>query len=72
MGRSTKAYAARPREGRRNAVSKFRRAVSMNIPVEDRLRSKLRRGFKESRQSIRGGNFIRRKALESTLFKRAV
>ena len=38
MRRSRKSYAARPREGGRHAVSKFRRAVSMKIAVEDRYR----------------------------------
>ena len=36
MRRSRKSCAARPREGGRHAVSKFRREVSMKIPVEDR------------------------------------
>ena len=36
MRRSRKPWAARPREGWRYAVSKFRRAVSMNIAVEKR------------------------------------
>ena len=33
---SGKSCAARPREGGRHAVSKFKRAVSMKITVEDR------------------------------------
>ena len=33
-----KLCAARPREGRKHAVSKFRRAVSMKITVEDSKR----------------------------------
>ena len=33
-----KLYAARPWEGERQAVSKFRRAVSMKITVEDNKR----------------------------------
>ena len=36
MRRSRKYCAARPREGGRHAVIKFRRAVSMKIAVEDR------------------------------------
>ena len=36
MRRSRKSCAARPREGERHAVSKFRRAVSMKIAVENR------------------------------------
>ena len=36
MRRSRKSCAARPREGGRHTVSKFRREVSMKIPVEDR------------------------------------
>ena len=35
MRRSRKSYAARPWEGWRHAVSKFRRAVSMKIAVGD-------------------------------------
>ena len=35
MRRSRKPCAARPREGWRHAVSKFRRAVSIKIAVED-------------------------------------
>ena len=38
MRRSRKAYAARPQEGWRHAVSKFRRAVSMKIALEKRQR----------------------------------
>ena len=34
--RIIKSCAARPRKGRRHAVSKFRRAVSMKIAVENR------------------------------------
>ena len=34
--RSRKSCAARPREGERHAVSKFRRAVSMKTAVEKR------------------------------------
>ena len=34
--RSRKSCAARPREGWRHAVSKFRRAVSMKIEVENK------------------------------------
>ena len=36
MRRSRKSCAARPREGGRNAVRKFRRAVSMKIAIEKR------------------------------------
>ncbi len=36
MRRSRKSCAARPREGGRHAVSKFRRAVFMKIAIEDR------------------------------------
>ena len=36
MIKSRKCCAARPQEGGRHAVSKFRRAVSMKIAVEDR------------------------------------
>ena len=36
MRRSTKPCATRPREGWRHTVSKFRRAVSMNIAVKKR------------------------------------
>ena len=36
MRKSRKFCAARPWEGERHAVSKFRRAVSMKIAVEDR------------------------------------
>ena len=36
MRRSRKSCAARPREGGRHAVCKFRRAVRMKIAVEDR------------------------------------
>ena len=35
MKRRRKSCAARPREGVRHAVSKFRREVSMKITVED-------------------------------------
>ena len=38
--RSRKSCAARPQERARHVVSKFRRAVSMNIAVEDRYRCK--------------------------------
>ena len=36
MRRSRKSCAARPWKGRRHVVSKFRRAISMKIAVEDR------------------------------------
>ncbi len=36
---SRKSCAARPQEGERHAVSKFRRAVTMKIMVEDSMRS---------------------------------
>ena len=36
MRKSRKSCAARPREGERHAFSKFKRAVSMKIAIEDR------------------------------------
>ena len=36
MRRSRKSCATRPQEGGRHAVSKFRRAISMKLAVEDR------------------------------------
>ena len=38
---SSKSCAARPLEGGRHAVSKFRRAVTMKITIEDRKRSNI-------------------------------
>ena len=41
-----KSCAARPREERRHAVSKFRRAVSMKITIEDRKGCNIAADFK--------------------------
>ena len=41
MSMSRKSCAAGPRDGGRHAVSKFRRAVSMNISIEDRKRGNM-------------------------------
>ncbi len=40
MSLSAKAGAARPQEGRKHAVSKFRRAVRVKITIEDRERER--------------------------------
>ena len=41
MRANRKSHAARPQEGGRHAVSKFRRSVSMEITVEDNKRCKI-------------------------------
>ena len=43
---SRKSGAARPPERGRHAVSKFRRAVTMKITIEDRKRSNIAADFK--------------------------
>ena len=43
---SRKSGAARPPEGGRHAVSKFRRAVTMKITIENRKRSNTAADFK--------------------------
>ncbi len=49
MSLSAKAGAARPQEGGRHAVSKFRRAVRVKIPIEDRGRGNLAAEFKREK-----------------------
>ena len=44
--KSRKSCAARPREGGRHAVSKFRRAVSMKIAIKYRKRCNIAAEFK--------------------------
>jgi len=46
MSVSGKSCAAGPREGERHAVSKFRRAVSVKIAIEDRKRGNIATEFK--------------------------
>ena len=72
MRGSSKSCAARPWEQGRHTVSEIRRAVCMKIAVKESKRGKLRRWERGSTQSVRGEELIRRKALDSTLFKRAV
>ncbi len=49
MSLSRKASAARPQEGGRHAVSKFRRAVRVKITIEDRKRGNLAVEFKREK-----------------------
>ncbi len=49
MSLSGKPSAARPLEGGRHAVSKFRRAVRVKITIEDRKRSNLAAEFKREK-----------------------
>ncbi len=49
MNLSAKAGAARPQEGGRHAVSKFRRAVRVKITTEDRKRGNLAAEFKREK-----------------------
>ena len=46
MSMSRKSSAAGPREGGRHAVSKFRRAVSVEISIKDRKRGNIAAEFK--------------------------
>ncbi len=46
MSMSRKSCAAGPREGGRHAVSKFKRAISVNISIEDRKRGKIATEFR--------------------------
>ncbi len=68
-----KASAARPREGGRHAVSKFRRAVRVEITIEVREREPTRRrNLRERRLPVKERELMRRRALDSTLSRRAV
>ncbi len=49
MSLSAKAGAARPQEGGRHAVSKFRRAVRVKITIEDRKKSNMAEEFKRKK-----------------------
>ncbi len=46
MNISRKSCATGPRKGGRHAVSKFRRAVSVKIAIEDRMRCNIATEFK--------------------------
>ena len=72
VGGRSKSCAARPREQGRDTVSKIRRTVSMQIAVKDASEATLRRWERSWRQSVRGGELIRRKAFDPILFNRAV
>ncbi len=72
MSLSGKASVTRPREGGRHAVSKFRRAVRVKITIGDRKRGTWRRNLRGKRLSVRKGELMRRRALDSTLSRKAV
>ncbi len=67
-----KAGAARPRERGRLAVNKFRRAVRVKITIEDKREATWRRNLRGRRLSVREGELMRRRDLDSTLSRRAV
>ena len=60
MRKSRKSCAARPQEGGRHAVSKFRRAVTMKIAIENRKRSNIAADI-ERLKTVRGGELTRQK-----------
>ncbi len=73
MSLSGKASAPRPRKGGRHAVSKFRRAVRVKIIIEDWEREAAWwQNLRGRRLSVREGELMRYRALDSTLFKTAV
>ncbi len=53
-----KSCAARPWEGGRHAVSKFRRAVTVKTAIEDRQRCNIATVF-ERLKTVRGGELMR-------------
>ena len=67
-----KSCAARPQEQGRHAVTTIRRAVTMKIEVKESKRANIAAMRKKLRQSVRGEELLRRKALDSTLVNRAI
>ncbi len=62
-----KSCAARPLEGWRHAVSKFRRSVSMKITIEDRKRSNIASEIKRQNTVSERRTVDETKSLDSTL-----
>ena len=68
---SRKWCSARARERRKHAVSMFRRAINMEITVEDSKRCNIAQSVRGWTQSV-GGESRRRNAFDSTMFSKSV
>lgn len=58
MNKNRKSGAAGLYEGWRHAISKFSRAVSMKILIEDRMRATMRRNLRDRRLSVSEGKLM--------------